>query len=158
MKAARSGAQRFFPKALACLLCLALPGFSLGRKDKPGAGETGAGDQSRPSATVPDAPSVPSVPGSGGTLIHDGDQVELEGRIRLLGSEPFPDLVLTGEDGQDWYLEGPARRALQPYEQRIVRLRGRAELREMVLANGRSLGLRRFLWEAELAEKRNPPN
>jgi hypothetical protein len=84
--------------------------------------------------------------------------VELEGRIRLLGSEPFPNLVLTGEDGQDWYLEGPARRALQPYEQRTIRVRGRVELREMVLANGRSLGIRRFLWEAERAEKQNPPD
>jgi hypothetical protein len=78
--------------------------------------------------------------------------VELIGRVRLLGSEPFPDLVITGEDGVDWYLEGPSRRTLQPREQRTVRIRGRLELREMVLANGRSLGFRRFLQDVEILE------
>jgi hypothetical protein len=76
----------------------------------------------------------------------------LEGRVRLLGGEPFTDLVLTAADGQDWYLEGPARRALQAYEQRNVRVRGKVELREMVLVNGRSLGLRRGLSDVKLLE------
>jgi hypothetical protein len=76
--------------------------------------------------------------------------VELSGRVRLVGSEPFPDLVLTGGDGKDWYLEGPDRRALQGYEQRTVKVRGRAELRELVLANGRSLGFRCFLRDVEI--------
>jgi hypothetical protein len=76
--------------------------------------------------------------------------VELSGRVRLLGSEPFPDLVLTDRDGADWYLEGPDRRALQAYEQRTLKVRGRVELRELVLANGRSLGFRRFLRDVEI--------
>jgi hypothetical protein len=69
-----------------------------------------------------------------------------------VGSEPFPDLVLTGEDDKDWYLEGPDRQALRSREQQIIRLRGRVELREMVLANGRSLGFRRFLRDVEILE------
>jgi hypothetical protein len=84
--------------------------------------------------------------------LHEGDWVELEGRVRLLGAEPFPDLVLTDGTGQDWYLEGPARRTLQAYEQQTVRVRGRVELREMILANGRSLGLRRSLSELRLLD------
>jgi hypothetical protein len=80
--------------------------------------------------------------------------VELSGRVRLLGSDPFPDLVLTGEGGEDWYLEGSDRRALQAYEQRSLRVRGRVELRELVLANGRSLGFRRFLRDVEILEPR----
>jgi hypothetical protein len=78
--------------------------------------------------------------------------VELRGRVRLVGSDPFPDLVLTGGDGEDWYLEGPDRRALQPYEQRTLKVRGRVELRELILANGRSLGFRRFLRDVEILE------
>jgi hypothetical protein len=78
--------------------------------------------------------------------------VELSGRVRLVGSEPFPDLVLTGEDKEDWYLEGPDRRTLQAYEQRTLKVRGRAELRELSLANGRSLGFRRFLRDVEILE------
>jgi hypothetical protein len=78
--------------------------------------------------------------------------VEISGRVRLVGSEPFPDLVITGEDGQDWYPEGPSRQALRSFEQRIIRVRGRVELRELVLANGHSLGFRRFLLDVEIPE------
>jgi hypothetical protein len=76
--------------------------------------------------------------------------VELSGLVRLLGSEPFPDLVLTGGDGEDWYIEGSGREILRSYEQRSLRVRGRVELREMILANGKSLGLRRVLWDLEI--------
>jgi hypothetical protein len=78
--------------------------------------------------------------------------VELEGRVRLLGNEPFPDLVLTGPDGQDWYREDSRRGLFRSYEQRTVRVRGRVELTELTLANGRSLGFRRRLLDAELLE------
>jgi hypothetical protein len=128
----------------------AVPAFPLGRRDKPPPPVDG------PAAAQPDA-SVPSVDGPGGP-IRRGDLVELEGRIRLVGSEPFPDLVLTGGDDADWYLEGSSRRALQPYEQRTVRVRGRVDLREIILANGRSLGFRRYLLDVELAEKQAPPD
>jgi hypothetical protein len=78
--------------------------------------------------------------------------VELTGRVRLVGSEPFPDLVLTGPDDQDWYLEGASRQLLRPYEQQTVSVRGKVELREMILANGRSLGFRRILLEVEILD------
>jgi hypothetical protein len=133
---------------LACFTA-AVPAFSLGRRDKTASPPAG-GLSAEP-------PEVPVVNGPGGP-VRGGDLVELEGRVRLLGSEPFPDLVLTSGDDEDWYLEGPSRRALQPYEQRIVRVRGRVELREMVLANGRSLGFRRFLADAELAETGDSPD
>jgi hypothetical protein len=55
-------------------------------------------------------------------------------------------------DGVDWYLEGSDRRALQAHEQRTLKVRGRAELRELVLANGRSLGFRRFLRDVKILE------
>jgi hypothetical protein len=136
------------------ILCLAPPVFPLGRRDKPGPDNRKALE----TGPAPPSPAVPGISGPGGAFIRDGDQVELEGRVRLVGSEPFPELVLTGADGVDWYLEGPARQALQPYEQRIVRVRGRAELREMILANGRSLGFRPYLLEAEPAEKQGSPD
>jgi hypothetical protein len=132
--------------------CLALPVFALGRGDRaapdpgaaPGSGGPGVG-------TDPNSSSL-SVPGPAGAPVRGGDWVELEGRIRLVGSEPFPDLVLTDGTGQDWYLDGPARRTLGAWEQRNVRVRGRVELRELVLANGRSLGIRRGLQEVRVLE------
>ena len=123
-----------------CLLFPAPPVFSLGRRDKP--------SPDPPQAGLPFPPSVSGPEG----LVYDGDRVELTGRVRLVGSEPFPDLVLTGEDGGDWYLEGSDRQALRSREQQSVRVRGRVELREMVLANGRSLGFRRFLRDVEILE------
>jgi hypothetical protein len=79
--------------------------------------------------------------------------VEFSGRVRLVGSEPFPDLVLSDGTGEDWYLEGPSRQVMQVYEQRTLKVRGRVELRELVLANGRSLGFRRFLRDVEILEQ-----
>jgi hypothetical protein len=123
-------------------LCLALPAFSLGRR-------AGSGPAS-PSAPDAALPSAPSVPGPNGTPVRGGDWVELEGRIRLVGAEPFTDLVLTDGAGQDWYLEGPG--TLRSFEQRTVKIRGRVKLREMVLANGRRQGLRRSLSDLKLLE------
>jgi hypothetical protein len=83
---------------------------------------------------------------------RDGEWVELEGRLRLMGNEPFPDLVLTGPDGRDWYLDDSQRERFRSYERQTVKVRGRVELRELTLANGRTLGLRYALVDAELLE------
>jgi hypothetical protein len=61
-------------------------------------------------------------------------------------------MALTDETGQDWYLDGPTRRVLGAREHRMVRIRGKVELQELVLANGRSLGIRRSLSEIKLLE------
>jgi hypothetical protein len=71
--------------------------------------------------------------------------VEITGRVRLVGNEPFPELVLTGEDGRDWFIAEEDRAVLSAYEQRTVTVRGRVSLREMILANGQRLESRRIL-------------
>ncbi|MDR0689530.1 MAG: hypothetical protein LBG08_04595 [Spirochaetaceae bacterium] len=96
-------------------------------------------------------PEEPVVSGAG---LYDralpGQLLELTGRYSLWGSEPFPDLVLTDEEGHEWYIARENRRLLSGYEQRILTVRGRLELREMVLANGQHLGTRRVLSEITL--------
>jgi hypothetical protein len=136
-----------------CVLFLNLaPVFPLGRGDNAGSAPP-PGVPSGPPAGAP-GPAL-SVPGPSGAPVREGDWLELEGLVRLIGGEPFTDLVLTGADGQDWYLEGPARRLLRACERQNVRVRGRVELREMVLANGRSLGLRRGLSDVTLLASRH---
>jgi hypothetical protein len=76
---------------------------------------------------------------------REGQLVELEGRVRLVGSEPFPELVLTGEDGHNWFIAPEDRTVLSAYEQRSVTIRGRVKLQEMILANGQRLETRRIL-------------
>jgi hypothetical protein len=80
----------------------------------------------------------------------EGQLVELSGRVRLVGNEPFPELVLTGEDGHDWFIAPEDRGVLSAYEQRTVTIRGRVALRELILANGQRLETRRILSEITL--------
>ena len=75
----------------------------------------------------------------------EGDLVELSGRVRLVGNEPFPELVLTGEDGHSWFIAPEDRAVLSAYEQRIVTIRGRVKLQVLILANGQRLETRRIL-------------
>jgi hypothetical protein len=84
-------------------------------------------------------------PGNLYDTVRSGQTVELNGKIRLVGSEPFPELVLSDDDGNDWYIARESRGAVSGYEQRGVTIRGKVELKEMVLAGGRSLGYRRIL-------------
>ena len=74
-----------------------------------------------------------------------GQVVELSGRVRLVGSEPFSDMVLTDSQEHTWYIDAADRKTLSPYEQQTVTIRATVELNEMVLANGKSLGSRRTL-------------
>ncbi|ULQ60559.1 hypothetical protein K7I13_04520 [Brucepastera parasyntrophica] len=74
-----------------------------------------------------------------------GQVVEITGRIRLVGNEPFPQLVLTDMDSNDWFISDESRKLLAGYEQQTVSVRGRVELLEMKLANGSVVGTRRIL-------------
>ena len=80
-----------------------------------------------------------------------GDRVEIEGRVRRVGSDPFPSIVVTDEYGTDWYLSGDAE-IVAPYEQQIVKIEGTLELRALTLANGVSAGTRRELKEARVVD------
>jgi hypothetical protein len=113
-----------------CLACFTgLPAAALGVRDTPV-------DLPPIAARLVPPPAVPIL------TIH--------GRLRLVGGEPFPDLVLTDPEGNEWYLDRQYRKALEVYQHREITLRGEAETREMILANGRVLGTRRFLRNAEL--------
>ncbi len=77
--------------------------------------------------------------------VVDGQTVEVWGKIRLVGSEPFPELVITDDSGNDWYIDEESREAVQAYEQRRVRLSAIVRLKSLTLANGTALPERRIL-------------
>ncbi|GHV74388.1 hypothetical protein AGMMS49940_16900 [Spirochaetia bacterium] len=115
------------------ILALPVQGFSLGRRD---------------AEKAPRTQAAPDQPGSDAALYESavsGQFVEISGRVRLVGSEPFPNLVLTDSEEHTWYIDPADRKTLSRYEQQTVTIRGVVELTEMVLANGRSLGSRRTL-------------
>jgi hypothetical protein len=116
---------------------LGLPGtlFSLGggeTKDRPPVGERSRADREA------EAP--------------EGQQVEVSGRVRLVGSASFPELVLTDTRDRDWYIDGASREVLEAYEQRTVTVRGTLTLQKMILADGRVLETRRILTGLSLVE------
>jgi hypothetical protein len=69
----------------------------------------------------------------------------IRGRIRLGGNEPFTELVLSDEEGNDWFIEGPARDSLIHRQHEVLVLRGEAEYRDIILASGRRIGVRYIL-------------
>jgi len=81
-----------------------------------------------------------------------GERVEITGRVRLVGSEPFPELVITDGEKRDWYITAKDRPALRMFEQQTVTVRGTLTREEMTLANGRRLDDRRVLSAVELVE------
>jgi hypothetical protein len=74
-----------------------------------------------------------------------GQLVEVTGIIRVVGNEPFSELVITEEGMQTWYIEEESKALLGGYQQRNITIRGTVELQEMILANGRHLETRRIL-------------
>jgi hypothetical protein len=76
--------------------------------------------------------------------------VEVTGRVRLVGNAPFAELVITDANEQDWYIDTDSRPVVAAYEQRVVTVRGTLELLDMVLANGRRIGVRHILRDVRL--------
>jgi hypothetical protein len=68
-----------------------------------------------------------------------GALVEVTGLVRLVGSEPFPELVITGRDNQVWYIAQEDRAVLRKFEQQTVTVRGVVRREERMLANGKRL-------------------
>jgi hypothetical protein len=98
----------------------------------------------RDTKQIPDAPLYETA--------VSGQTVEVSGLVRLVGSEPFPDMVLADTDEHIWYIAPGDRKILSSYEQRTVTIRGTVELMEMVLANGKSLGTRRILSDISIVK------
>ena len=91
------------------------------------------------------------VSGEDASEARDGDRVEVEGRVRLVGSEPFSDLVITDDFGNDWYV-AEDRGVLGSLEQQRVIVQADIRRRRMTLANGRELGQRLELYDIVVIE------
>jgi hypothetical protein len=83
--------------------------------------------------------------GTGTASPGEPEIIRVRGRVRLVGSEPFPEILISDENGVDWYPEGREGRALLPYQQRIITVEGQADTLELILANGEYAGVRRIL-------------
>jgi hypothetical protein len=101
-------------------LCLAVPALgALGNRDLKGSEEAAAPGEQR--------------------------VLRVTGTVRLVGSMPFPRLVLSDSEGSDWYVEGNDRDLIEPYQQQRLTIEGTAVYEDIILANGEKTGVRGFL-------------
>jgi hypothetical protein len=65
--------------------------------------------------------------------------VRVTGRVRMVGSGPHTELVITGDQGE-WHTEPRDRNKLINLQQRTVTVEGKLDSRDMILPSGKSLG------------------
>jgi len=69
--------------------------------------------------------------GSGG----QPSEVEVTGRVRLVGTSRFPTLVISGEE-RDWFIADEERERLMALQQQVVTVRAQKHTYEVFFANG----------------------
>ncbi|MDR2659661.1 MAG: hypothetical protein LBC27_06710 [Spirochaetaceae bacterium] len=75
---------------------------------------------------------------------NNGKTVTVSGIVRMTGSMPFTEIVISDDDG-DWFIGKDEQDKLARYEGQTVTVTGKAEYTNLELANGEPLGLRRAL-------------
>ena len=70
--------------------------------------------------------------------------VQITGIVRLVGSDPFPDLVITGPD-HEWYVTRDEKNKLSDMQHRTVTVEGIETVMELKFASGLPAGKRREL-------------
>ena len=77
-------------------------------------------------------------------IIEQRTNVRISGRVRLVGNEPFSELVISGQEFE-WYVAKDDEHKLRNLQYRNVVVEGTETVRELIFANGVSAGLRRTI-------------
>ncbi|MDR2602246.1 MAG: hypothetical protein LBC53_07330 [Spirochaetaceae bacterium] len=80
-----------------------------------------------------------------------GVKVKVSGRVRLVGNNPFPDLVITGEN-REWFISKEDESKLLDFQQQFVTVEGVETYADLSFANGLSAGRRYTLKNIKLIE------
>ena len=75
--------------------------------------------------------------------------VQVSGRVRLVGSNPFPYLVVTGPE-LEWYIDKADEDKFMDLQHKIVTIVGYETVLELFFANGRPAGERRTLKDVKI--------
>ena len=73
-----------------------------------------------------------------------GVPVQVSGRVRLVGNEPFRSLVITGQE-KEWYIDREEEHILKNLQHKTVTVEGDEIVKEFTFPNGRLSGERRTL-------------
>ena len=75
--------------------------------------------------------------------------VQVTGRVRLVGSGPMPEIVISGQERQ-WYVAKEDSEKLKQLQHRTVTVEGKETVAELKFASGRSAGTRRTLSDIKI--------
>ena len=75
--------------------------------------------------------------------------VRVSGRVRLVGNEPFTELVITGPDGE-WYIKPDEGHKFRELQQRTVTVEGIETVVTLRFASGNPAGERRTLSDIQI--------
>ena len=72
------------------------------------------------------------------------EAVQVTGKVRLVGSGTFSELVISG-DGKQWYVASEEVQKLRDLQQRVVTIEGDESVKELTWASGSPAGKRWYL-------------
>jgi hypothetical protein len=82
--------------------------------------------------------------------------VKITGRVRMVGSGTFPELVLSGEE-REWYIDKTSVAALRDYQQQTITVEGIETWADLSFANGFSAGRRYTLRDIKIVVTTQAP-
>ncbi|MDR0524811.1 MAG: hypothetical protein LBG90_02950 [Spirochaetaceae bacterium] len=86
-----------------------------------------------------------------GALVS-GQTVEITGKIRVVGNMPFPELVITDETEQDWFIPEEYKALFTGQDGQPVKVKAKVDLVELSLADNTRIGYRRILRQIKKIE------
>ncbi|MDR0388013.1 MAG: hypothetical protein LBH57_08250 [Treponema sp.] len=99
---------------------------------------------------------APGDDGSGPAAAEAGEaeerRVRVSGRVRLVGTGLFPQLVISGEE-REWYIDKEEESKLLEFQQQLVTVEGRESYKDLTFANGFPAGRRYTLRDIRLTGK-----
>jgi hypothetical protein len=79
------------------------------------------------------------------------ETLRVSGVVRLVGSSPLTELLISAESGE-WHIEEKDRDKLLKFQQRIVTVEGEERTETLRFADGRPAGERRYLGNIRIVE------
>ncbi|MDR3356205.1 MAG: hypothetical protein LBO04_03350 [Spirochaetaceae bacterium] len=110
------------------------------------------GDEKKPSES--ESPKPGAAGGNGAAA--QNRPVQVSGRVRLVGSSVFPELVISGEN-REWFISKDEQSKLFELQQRFVTVMGTESCVDLTFANGSQAGRRYTLENIRLISIDRPP-
>jgi hypothetical protein len=103
----------------------------------------GGGEKSAPARQTPETGAENrEVSGTdGGEAPPQAQPVRVSGRVRIVGTGIFPELVITGDD-REWHIGKDEQSILADFQQRVVTVEGIESYVDLTFANGLPAGRR----------------